>query len=119
MTDRDHFAVINDSCRPVTVPQTKGSPRLGSRSPKDTRSPKGSRSPKGKKSRTAQAVPAIEITYANVSDSIGLGKQDEPIYDNAKNRIYMNVGKQGEVYRPEQEDSWGLYQLDFGMLTLA
>ena len=123
--DRDRFAVNNDPSRPVTVPQTKRSPRLGSRSPKDTGSPKGSRSPKVKKSpkdkrsRTKQSVPDIEITYANVSDSIEPGKQREPIYDNAKNEIYMNVGKPGEVYRPEQEDRLGLYDLELGMMTLA
>ena len=125
LSDRDRFAVNNDPSRPVTVPQTKRSPRLGSRSPKVSGSPKGSRSPKvkasprDKRSRNKQLVPDIEITYANVSDSVGPGKQREPIYDNSKNQIYMNVGKRGEVYRPELEDTLGLYDLELGMLTLA
>ena len=106
LSDRDRLAVNNEAARPVTVPQAKRSPRLGSRSPKV------------KKSRPKQPVPDIEVTYANVSNAIGL-KQDERIYDNAKNVIYMNVGKPGEVYRPEREETRGLYGLDLSILTLA
>lgn len=104
LPDRDPSAVSNDPSPPVTVPQTKRSPKLGSKSPKI------------KKSRKKQSVPDIEVTYANVSDDIRLYSQEEQIYDNAKNRIYLNVGKPGEVYRPEHEDNWGLYNLDLGML---
>ena len=104
LSDRDRLAVNvnNDEARPVTVPQTKRSPRLGTRSPKSKQ-----RSPK-LKSRSKQPVPDIEITYANVNHD-ARPRVDEPIYDNAQKAIYMNIGKPGEIYRPEREDIHGLY----------
>ena len=111
LSDRDRFAVSS----PTSSPQNKRSARTGARSPK---SPKTKQKSPKVKSRSKQPVPNIEITYANVKHNAKV-KVEEPIYDNAKKPIYMNIGQPGEIYQPEREETQGLYDLDIGMMTLT